>query len=210
MFDHDEIAARQAALARHMAERLNALAERVFVQAEAAVEPEAVQAAALTVERLYRGVRLSMAYEARVARDHRRAARDAAAQASETRQSARTDRAQRLKHAVGQFFLADYEAERDASDALGEDPDENLRTLSRHLAAVVEAVDGAQSAIDPARDFGADFTADVTELCRAALLIARMSELAEAGPARGKPPRRAAGPQPARPTDRPPLWRGSG
>eukprot|EP01041_Mallomonas_annulata_P040949 gene40949-64928_t len=76
MFDPDEIAVRQAALACLMSERLSALAERVFVQAETASEPEAVQAAALTVEKLYRGVRLSMAFEARVAREHRRAARE--------------------------------------------------------------------------------------------------------------------------------------
>ena len=42
MFDPDEIAERQAGLARHMSARLNALAERVFDQAEAATEPEAV------------------------------------------------------------------------------------------------------------------------------------------------------------------------
>ena len=34
IFNHDEIAARQAALARLMSERLSALAERVFVQAK--------------------------------------------------------------------------------------------------------------------------------------------------------------------------------
>ena len=34
MFDPNEIAARQAALARLMSERLSALAERVFVQAK--------------------------------------------------------------------------------------------------------------------------------------------------------------------------------
>ena len=38
IFNHDEIAARQAALARLMSERLSALAERVFVQAETAAE----------------------------------------------------------------------------------------------------------------------------------------------------------------------------
>ena len=64
MFDPDEIAERQAGLARHMSARLNALAERVFVQAETATEPEAVQAAALTVEKLYRGIRLCLGFEA--------------------------------------------------------------------------------------------------------------------------------------------------
>ena len=46
MFDHDEIAERQLATARHMAERLKGLAERVFLLAEAATGSRAVQAAA--------------------------------------------------------------------------------------------------------------------------------------------------------------------
>ena len=81
MFDPIEIAERQAASARLMSERLTALAERVFVQAETAIEPEAVQAAALTVEKLYRGVRLCMAFESRVVREHRSTSRDIKAEA---------------------------------------------------------------------------------------------------------------------------------
>ena len=51
MFDHDEIAERQAATARHMAERLKGFAERVFVLAEAATGSKAVQAAAAAAQR---------------------------------------------------------------------------------------------------------------------------------------------------------------
>ena len=186
MFDHDEIAARQAALARLMSERLSALAERVYVQAETAAEPEAVQAAALTVEKLYRGVRLSMAFEARVAHDHRRAAHEAGAEALKVRAASRQQGIERIKQAVSATFVADYEADRETSG----DPDEILRTLVRHLAAAGDAVTASESALDP----DGDIAAQVEELRKAALLLAQVKALEAPDPpvAPQVPQRRAA------------------
>ena len=169
MFDPDEIAARQAGLARHMSERLDALAERVFVQAEAATSPEALQAAALTVEKLYRGVRLCMAFEGRVAREHRRVIRETEAETLKVRETARREGVRRIEQAVSATFFADYEADCEASD----DTEEDLRTLVRHLAALGDAVTGAHAEIDP----DGDIAAQVEELRKTALLIAEINAL---------------------------------
>ena len=182
MFDPDEIAERQAGLARHMSARLNALAERVFDQAEAATEPEAVQAAALTVEKLYRGMRLCMGFEARVAREHRRATREVEAEALKVREDLHAKGVQRVQEAVSATFVADYEADCETS----EDSEEDLRTLVRHLAAVGEAVTGAGAAIDPS----GDLAAQIAELRKTALLIAEINAL-EAPVAAPVPPVRS-------------------
>ena len=193
MFDPDEIAQRQAGFARQMSQRLNALAERVFVQAEAASEPEAVQAAALTVEKLYRGIRLCLGFEARVVRDHRRAGREDAAETLKVHETVRRQGIQRVQQAVTATFVADYEADCETSD----DPDEDLRTLVRHLAALGDAVTGADSELDPS----GDIAAQVEELRKAAILIAEINALdaptAPVSPWRG---RAASGLK----------WRGSG
>ena len=180
MFDPDEIAARQAGLARHMSERLNALAERVFVQAEAATAPEAVQAAALTVEKLYRGVRLCMGFEARVVREHRRIGREDEVEALKVREDAHAKGVQHIERAVIAGFVADYEADRETSD----DPDEDLRALMRNLSAVNEAVTGAKAAIDPT----GDIEAQVEELRETALLVAEIQALEAPAPPPVLPP----------------------
>ena len=194
MFDPDEIAERQAGLARHMSARLNALAERVFVQAETATEPEAVQAAALTVEKLYRGMRLCLGFEARVVREHRRTLREDEAEGLKVREQVRAKRIERIKQAVTATFVTEYEAERDTC----EDPDEALRTLVRHLAAVGEAVTGAEPEIDPS----GDVAAQVEELRKLALMIVEMSHL-DIAPAPQAPPPRPRAVAGGR-------WRGSG
>ena len=194
MFDPDEIAERQAGLARHMSARLNALAERVFVQAETATEPEAVQAAALTVEKLYRGIRLCLGFEALVAREHRRVSREDEAEALKGREQVRAKRIERIKHAITATFVTEYEAERDTC----EDPDEALRTLVRHLAAVGEAVTGAEPEIDPS----GDVAAQVEELRKLALMFVQINDL-DVAAAPQAPPSRAR-------TAAANRWRGSG
>ena len=169
MFDPDEIAARQAASARHMSERLTALAERVFVQAETAVEPDAVQAAALTVEKLYRGVRLCMAFESRVVREHRRASREIEAEAQKVRAEVRAKAINDIHNTTAATFYAEYEADCETS----RDTEDELRTLVRHLAALGDAVTGAATSINP----DGDIAAEVEELRQTALLIAKINAL---------------------------------
>ena len=193
MFDPDEIAARQAASARHMSERLTALAERVFVQAEATIEPEAVQAAALTVEKLYRGVRLCMAFESRVAHEHRRTTREIEADAQKVRQDVRAKGIERVHRAASATFYAEYEADCETSS----DTEDELRTLVRHLAALGDAVTGSAAEIDP----DGDIATEIERLRETALLIARINAL-QAPVAEPETPRRT----------RPPglRWGGSG
>ena len=181
MFDPDEIAVRQAASARHMSERLTALAERVFVQAEAAVEPEAVQAAALTVEKLYRGVRLCMSFESRVVREHRRASREVEADVQKVRDDVRAKGIARIENAASATFHAEYEADCETSA----DTEDTLRTLVRHIAALSDAVTGAATSIDP----DGDFATQVEELRQTALLIAKINALQAPVP-EPEPPRR--------------------
>ena len=169
MFDPNEIAARQAALARHMSERLSALAERVFVQAETAVEPEAVQAAALTVEKLYRGVRLCMAFEGRVAREHRRASREVEAETLKVRQEIRAKGIERIHNAACATFMAEYDADCETSA----DTENELRTMVRHIAALGDAVTAATASIN----LDGDFAAEVEELRQSALMIAKINAL---------------------------------
>ena len=169
MFDPTEIAARQAASARHMSERLTALAERVFVQADTAVEPDAVQAAALTVEKLYRGVRLCMAFEGRVVSEHRRATREIETEAQKVRDEVRAKGIARIHDGACATFFADYEADCETSA----DTEDQLRTLMRHVAALGDAVTGAAASINP----DGDFAAQVEELRQSALLIAKINAL---------------------------------
>ena len=169
MFDPIEIAARQAASARHMSERLSALAEQVFVQAEAAIEPEAVQAAALTVEKLYRGVRLCMSFESRVVREHRRATREIEAGAQKVRNDVRAKGIARIENAVSETFYAEYEADCETS----KDTEDELRTLARHLAALGDAVTGSAASID----IDGDIATEVERLRETALLIAKINAL---------------------------------
>ena len=169
MFDPDEIAARQAASARHMSERLTALAERVFVQAETASEPEALQAAALTVEKLYRGVRLCMAFEGRVAREHRRTTREIEAETQKVRQDIRAKGIECIHNAACAIFHAEYEADCETSA----DTEDALRTLVRHVAALGDAVTAAADSINP----DGDFAAEVEELRQSALMIAKIHAL---------------------------------
>ena len=193
MFDPIEIAARQAASARHMSERLSALAERVFVQAEAAIEPEAVQAAALTVEKLYRGVRLCMSFESRVVREHRRALREIDADAQKVRNDVRAKAIARIENAVGETFYAEYEADCETS----KDTEDELRTLARHLAALGDAVTGSAASIDP----DGDIATEVEKLRQSALMIAKINALQAPVPE----------PEPPRNTRPPGLrWGGSG
>ena len=173
MFDHDEIAERQAATARYMAERLNALAERVFVIAEAATEPEAVQAAALTVERLYRGVRLCMGYELRVVRDHRRALRDAEIDASAVYKAGQAKRAERIRYAVISAFRDEYEAALETSD----DPDEVQRTYDHRMHALVEAITKVQDHLDPTANDTNDFDGEVAAVYETVLHNVRMRHI---------------------------------
>ena len=184
MFDPNEIAARQAALARHMSERLCALAERVFVQAETAVEPEAVQAAALTVEKLYRGVRLCMAFEGRVAREHRRTAREVEAETLKVRQEIRAKGIERIHNAACATFMAEYDADCETSV----DTEDQLRTMVRHIAALGDAVTAATASIN----LDGDFAAEVEELRQSALMIAKINALQApvAEPVPTVPPRR--------------------
>ena len=156
-----------------MSARLNALAERVFVQAETATEPEAVQAAALTVEKLYRGMRLCMGFEARVVREHRRTVREDEAQSLKVGEQVRARQIERIKQAVSATFGAEYEAERDTC----EDPDAALRKLLRHLAAVGDAVTGAEPEIDPS----GDVAAQIEELRKLALMMSELSQLEVSG-----------------------------
>ena len=181
MFDPNEIAARQAGLARHMSERLCALAERVFVQAEAAIEPEAVQAAAQTVEKLYRGVRLCMAFEGRVAREHRRTTREIETETQKVRADVRAKAINHIHNAACATFYAEYEADCETS----KDTEDELRTLVRHLAALGDAVTGAAASINP----DGDIAAEVEELRQTALLIAKINALQAPVPA-PEPPRR--------------------
>ena len=193
MFDPNEIAARQAGLARHMSERLSALAERVFVQAETAVEPEAVQAAALTVEKLYRGVRLCMAFEGRVAREHRRASREVEAETLKVRQEIRAKGIERIHNAACATFMAEYDA--DCETCV--DTEDQLRTMVRHIAALGDAVTAATASIN----LDGDFAAEVEELCQSALMIAKINALQAP----------VAEPEPRRKTLPPGLrWGGSG
>jgi len=185
MFDPTEIAARQAASARHMSERLTALAERVFVQAETAVEPEAVQAAALTVEKLYRGVRLCMAFESRVVREHRRASREIEAEAQKVRAEVRAKAINDIHNTTAATFYAEYEADCETS----RDTEDELRTLVRHLAALGDAVTGAATSINP----DGDIAAEVKELRQTALLIAKINAL-QAPVLEPEPPRRTRPP----------------
>ena len=185
MFDPTEIAARQAASARHMSERLTALAERVFVQAETAVEPDAVQAAALTVEKLYRGVRLCMAFESRVVREHRRASREIEAEAQKVRAEVRAKAINDIHNTTAATFYAEYEADCETS----RDTEDELRTLVRHLAALGDAVTGAATSINP----DGDIAAEVEELRQTALLIARINALQAPVP-EPEPPRRTRPP----------------
>ena len=173
MFDHDEIAERQAAQARHMAARLNAMAERVFVAAEQTTEPEAVQAAALTVERLYRGVRLCMGYELRVARDHRRAVHEAEADAGALYKAAQSARAERLRHAVARSFRMDYEADRETS----EDPDADLQDFNHRMHALGEAIANVEDSLDPTANDTHDFAGEVIALREAVVHIVQMRGL---------------------------------
>ena len=184
MFDPTEIAERQAASARHMSERLSALAERVFVQAETAIEPEAVQAAALTVEKLYRGVRLCMAFEGRVVREHRRASREIDAEAQKVRDDVRAKGIERIHNAAAATFYAEYEADCETS----KDTQDELRTLVRHLAALGDAVTAAAASIDP----DGDIATEVEDLRQSALMIAKINALQApvAEPVPTVPPRR--------------------
>ena len=193
MFDPTEIAERQAASARHMSERLSALAERVFVQAETAIEPEAVQAAALTVEKLYRGVRLCMAFEGRVVREHRRASREIDAEAQKVRDDVRAKGIERIHNAAAATFYAEYEADCETS----KDTQDELRTLVRHLAALGDAVTAAAASIDP----DGDIATEVEDLRQSALMIAKINALQAPVPE----------PEPPRKTRPPGLrWGGSG
>lgn len=180
MFDPDEIAARQAASARHMSERLSALAERVFVQAEAAIEAEAVQAAALTVEKLYRGVRLCMGYEARVVREHRRTSREIETEAQKVRADVRAKAIARIENAVSSTFYAEYEADCETSS----DTEDELRTLARHLAAVGDAVTACAASID----IDGDIATEIERLRETALLIAKINALQAPVPEPEPPP----------------------
>ena len=185
MFDPTEIAARQAASARHMSERLTALAERVFVQADTAVELDAVQAAALTVEKLYRGVRLCMAFESRVVREHRRASREIEAEAQKVRAEVRAKAINDIHNTTAATFYAEYEADCETS----RDTEDELRTLVRHLAALGDAVTGAATSINP----DGDIAAEVEELRQTALLIAKINALQAPVP-EPVPPRRTRPP----------------
>lgn len=133
-------------------------------------------------------MRLSLAFEARVAHDHRCATREAEAEAEalKVRAATRQQGIERIKQAVSATFIAEYEADRETSG----DPDDILHTLVRQLAAVGEVVTASEAAMDP----DGDIAAQVEELRNTALMIADIKALEAPDPsfAPQTPPRRAA------------------
>ena len=110
-----------------------------------------------------------MAFEGRVAREHRRITREIEAEARKVRQDVRAKGIERIHNAASATFYAEYEADCETS----KDTEDELRTLVRHLATLGDAVTGSAASIDP----GGDIAAEVEQLRQTALLIAKINAL---------------------------------
>ena len=203
--DPPDMAERHAFGLARLAELSGRLVEQAYERAIRAEEPEEKDRAGLVFDRLARGYRLTVALEARMARDLRREAREvverqAQARAPRPANGARPERAPILCE-------ADHEDEADL-----EVSDQSLGIRLKDLSHVLEAradlldPDGRQRAA--LAEIAAWWAAGQPQLPAA--------QLPGAKPARRPRPASKSHAWPARPADAPPdpnphpVWRGSG